>query len=106
MSDLYDCSLALPFSPAKTRNSSFCGSRHNFDRYRDECETIGFAADSINKCSNQEMVAILEVGHHKSYGAIPLEMNAYGLDARFAAAAMTAFPITDEAEAWINAGKF
>src|ERR1700737_108808 len=40
------------------------------------------------------------------YEAIPLEMNAYELDARFAAAPTKIFPVEAEVLAWIDAGKF
>jgi len=40
-----------------------------------------------------------------SYDAIPLEMNAYDLDARFAGAPTSAFSVADEVQRWINAGK-
>ncbi len=40
-----------------------------------------------------------------SYDAIPLEMNAYDLDARFAGAPTRAFSVADEVQRWINAGK-
>jgi hypothetical protein len=41
-----------------------------------------------------------------SYDGIPLEMNAYELDARFAEAPAKAFSVADEVQAWINAGRF
>lgn len=41
-----------------------------------------------------------------SYEAIPLEMNAYQLDARFAAAPTKAFSVASEVGAWVNAGRF
>jgi hypothetical protein len=41
-----------------------------------------------------------------SYEGIPLEMNAYALDARFAEAPTKAFSVTDEVQRWIDAGKF
>jgi hypothetical protein len=41
-----------------------------------------------------------------SYEAIPLEMNAYELDARFAAAPTTVFSVEAEVQGWIDAGKF
>jgi hypothetical protein len=40
-----------------------------------------------------------------SYGAIPLEMNAYEMDARFAAEPARAFSVESEVEAWIGAGR-
>jgi hypothetical protein len=40
------------------------------------------------------------------YEAIPLEMNAYELDARFAAAPTKAFSVRDEVQAWIDGGRF
>lgn len=40
-----------------------------------------------------------------SYEAIPLEMNAYELDARFAASPRNAFSVADEVQGWIDAGK-
>lgn len=40
-----------------------------------------------------------------SYEGIPLEMNAYKLDARFAGAPTKAFPVADEVQGWIDAGK-
>ena len=40
-----------------------------------------------------------------SYAAIPLEINAYELDARFAAAPAKPFSVADEVQGWINAGK-
>jgi hypothetical protein len=41
-----------------------------------------------------------------SYEAIPLEMNAYQLAARFAAAPMNPFSVEAEVQAWIDAGMF
>ncbi len=41
-----------------------------------------------------------------SYEAIPLEINAYELDARFAAAPTMAFSVADEVQSWIDAGRF
>ena len=41
-----------------------------------------------------------------SYEAIPLEMNAHELDARFAAAQARAFSVRLEVEAWIRADTF
>jgi hypothetical protein len=41
-----------------------------------------------------------------SYEAIPLEMNAYELDARFAAAPERPFSAEAEVRAWIDAGRF
>jgi hypothetical protein len=41
-----------------------------------------------------------------SYEAIPLEMNAYELDARFAATPTKAFSVPDEVQAWMNAWRF
>ena len=41
-----------------------------------------------------------------SYEAIPLEMNAYELDARFAAAPARPFSVGLEVEAWIRADRF
>lgn len=41
-----------------------------------------------------------------SYEAIPLEMNAHELDARFAAAPTRVFSVADEVQAWIDANKF
>lgn len=41
-----------------------------------------------------------------AYEAIPLEMNAYELDARFAAAPARAFSVGLEVEAWIRADMF
>jgi hypothetical protein len=41
-----------------------------------------------------------------AYEGIPLEMNAYELDARFAAAPTKAFSVADDVKAWIGAGKF
>jgi hypothetical protein len=40
-----------------------------------------------------------------SYEAIPLEINAYELDARFAGAPTRAFSVADDVQRWINAGK-
>jgi hypothetical protein len=40
-----------------------------------------------------------------SYDAIPLEMNAYDLDARFAGAPTRAFSVADEVQRWIDAGR-
>lgn len=40
-----------------------------------------------------------------SYEAIPLEMNAYELDARFATAPTKPFSVPDEVQVWIYAGK-
>lgn len=41
-----------------------------------------------------------------SYEAIPLEINAYELDARFAAAPMKPFSVEAEVQLWIDAGRF
>lgn len=41
-----------------------------------------------------------------SYEAIPLEMNAYELDSRFALAPMNSFSVETEVQALIDAGKF
>jgi hypothetical protein len=41
-----------------------------------------------------------------SYEAIPLEMNAYELDERFAEAPMNGFSVETEVQRWIDAGKF
>jgi hypothetical protein len=41
-----------------------------------------------------------------SYKAIPLEMNAYELDARFAAAPMETFSVEAEVEVWIRTSRF
>ena len=41
-----------------------------------------------------------------SYEAIPLERNAYELDARFAAAPAKPFSVEAEVETWIRAGRF
>lgn len=41
-----------------------------------------------------------------SYDGIPLEMNAYELEARFAGAPAKAFSVEDEVQEWIDAGKF
>jgi hypothetical protein len=41
-----------------------------------------------------------------SYEAIPLEINAYQLDARFARAPMNHFSVEAEVQAWIDAGRF
>ena len=41
-----------------------------------------------------------------SYEAIPLEMNAYELDARFAAGPTRGFSVEAEVQEWIDAGKF
>ncbi|MGB8494280.1 MAG: hypothetical protein WCE53_07785 [Candidatus Acidiferrum sp.] len=41
-----------------------------------------------------------------SYEAIPLEMNAYESDARFAAAPAGVFSVEAEVQAWIDGGRF
>ena len=41
-----------------------------------------------------------------SYDGIPLEMNAYELDARFAGAPTKAFSVSDEVEMWVRAERF
>jgi hypothetical protein len=41
-----------------------------------------------------------------SYVAIPLEMNAYELDARFGQAAAKTFSVADEVQRWIEVGRF
>jgi hypothetical protein len=41
-----------------------------------------------------------------SYEAIPLEMNAYELDGRFAAAPAKAFSVASVVCAWVDAGRF
>jgi len=41
-----------------------------------------------------------------SYEAIPLEMNAYQLDARFAAAPAETFSVSDQVQLWIDSGRF
>jgi len=41
-----------------------------------------------------------------SYEGIPLEMNAYELDGRFAEVPTKAFSVADEVQGWIDAGSF
>ena len=41
-----------------------------------------------------------------SYKAIPLEMNVYELDARFAAAPTETFSVEAEVEEWIHTSRF
>jgi len=41
-----------------------------------------------------------------SYEAIPLEMNAHELDARFAAAPTKPFSVANEIQAWMQGGRF
>jgi len=41
-----------------------------------------------------------------SYHGIPLEMNAYELDARFAGAPTKAFSVSDEVQMWVRAERF
>lgn len=41
-----------------------------------------------------------------SYEAIPLEMNAYELDARFAGSPAKPFSVADDVKAWIDGGMF
>jgi hypothetical protein len=41
-----------------------------------------------------------------SYEAIPLEMNAYELDARFATEQTKGFSVADEVKSWIDRGRF
>ena len=41
-----------------------------------------------------------------SYEAIPLEMNAYELDARFATAPTKPFSVADEVQKWIDQARF
>lgn len=41
-----------------------------------------------------------------SYDGIPLEMNAYELDGRFAGAPTRAFSASDEVQRWIDGGRF
>lgn len=41
-----------------------------------------------------------------SYEAIRLEMNAYELDARFAAAPARPFSVESEVQQWLDKGKF
>ncbi len=41
-----------------------------------------------------------------SYPAIPLEKNAYELDARFATEQTKAFSVADEVQSWIDNGRF
>ena len=41
-----------------------------------------------------------------SYEAIPLEVNAYELEARFAAEPTKPFAVADDVQAWIDAGRF
>jgi len=41
-----------------------------------------------------------------SYESIPLERNAYELDARFTSAPARPFSVVDEVQAWIDKGKF
>jgi hypothetical protein len=45
-------------------------------------------------------------GRNCSYAAIPLEMNAHQLDARFAAAPTRAFSVAAVVQKWIDADKF
>lgn len=44
--------------------------------------------------------------HGGSYWAIPLEVNAHELDARFAAAPTRSFSVEAEVQSWIDAGRF
>jgi hypothetical protein len=44
--------------------------------------------------------------HGGSYKAIPLEMNAYELDARFSAAPTKSFSVETEVEQWIGRSRF
>jgi hypothetical protein len=41
-----------------------------------------------------------------SYEAIPLEINAYELDARFAGSPTKPFSVVDDIQAWIDADRF
>jgi hypothetical protein len=41
-----------------------------------------------------------------SYEAIPLEMNAYELDGRFAAEPTKVFSVESEVQAWVDGGRF
>jgi len=41
-----------------------------------------------------------------SYVAIPLEMNAYELDARFAAEPAQPFSVANDVQAWLDGGRF
>jgi len=41
-----------------------------------------------------------------SYPAIPLEMNAYELDGRFAAAPAAMFLVEAEVQRWVDEGRF
>jgi hypothetical protein len=41
-----------------------------------------------------------------SYEAIPLEMNAYELDGRFAREPKRTFAVADDVQSWIDAGRF
>jgi hypothetical protein len=41
-----------------------------------------------------------------SYEAIPLERNAYALEARFAAAPAKPFSVAHEVKQWIDRGRF
>jgi hypothetical protein len=41
-----------------------------------------------------------------SYDGIPLEMNAYELDARFAGVHTKAFSVSDEVQMWVRAERF
>lgn len=61
-------------------------------------ETLG-----LEGFANKYVTGFLSGG---SYEAIPLEMNAYQLDARFAGAPTKAFSVVDEVQRWIAVDKF
>ena len=63
-----------------------------------QCETLG-----LPEFAGKYVKGFLSGG---SYETIPLEMNAYELDARFAAAPARAFSVGLEVEAWIRADRF
>jgi hypothetical protein len=63
---------------------------------------VQYAKLGLNNFAAKYVKGFLSGG---SYGAIPLEMNAYELDAKFAAAPASAFSANAEVEKWIAAGR-
>lgn len=64
---------------------------------------VQYAKLGLNNFAAKYVKGFLSGG---SYGAIPLEMNAYELDARFSAALARPFSVEAEVQRWIDAGRF
>jgi hypothetical protein len=65
--------------------------------------TVQYAKLGLGAFAAKYVTGFLNGG---SYEAIPLEMNAYELDERFATAPMNSFSVETEVQKWIDAGRF